>query len=191
MIAELYRIRAFRPIVRAYIERIEGGSMFSETLRRIQREQYGVEIGAYSYGPLLRPGVLCRGSSVGRYCSFAEGVSVYRRNHPMDRLSTHPFFFNPEFGHVPFGIPETPLEIGHDVWIGAHAIILPKCRVIETGAVIGAGAVVTKDVPAYAVVAGNPAKVIGYRKKSFGWHYLEREVLELLPELRIHSKKTK
>lgn len=57
-----------------------------------------------------------------------------------------------------------PLHIGRNVWIGARAIVLSGCRQIGEGAVIGAGAVVTHDVPDYAVVAGNPAKVIKMRK---------------------------
>ena len=58
----------------------------------------------------------------------------------------------------------TPLEIGSDVWIGARAIILPGCKRIGAHSIIGAGAVVTKDVPDYAIVGGNPAKVIRMRK---------------------------
>ncbi len=59
---------------------------------------------------------------------------------------------------------KTPLHIAGDVWIGARAIILPGCKRIGHGAVIGAGAVVTKDVPDFAVVGGNPARVIKYRE---------------------------
>lgn len=59
-----------------------------------------------------------------------------------------------------------PLEIGEKVWIGARVIILAGCQKIGNGAIIGAGSVVTHDVPDYAVVAGNPAKVIKYRKIS-------------------------
>ena len=55
------------------------------------------------------------------------------------------------------------LEISADAWIGANAIILPGCRRIGRGAVVAAGAVVTRDVPDYALVAGNPARVIRYR----------------------------
>lgn len=60
--------------------------------------------------------------------------------------------------------PSTPLHIAGDVWIGSRSIVLPGCRRIGHGAIIGAGSVVTKDVPDWAVVGGNPAKVIKYRK---------------------------
>ena len=69
---------------------------------------------------------------------------------------------------IPMGqqgcLEPTPLHIAGDVWIGARAIILPGCKRIGHGAVIGAGSVVTKDVPDWAVVGGNPAKVIKNRK---------------------------
>lgn len=60
---------------------------------------------------------------------------------------------------------ETPIHIGNDVWIGARVIILPGCM-IGDHAIIGAGAVVTKDVPAYAIVGGNPAKIIRMRNEG-------------------------
>ncbi len=59
---------------------------------------------------------------------------------------------------------KTPLEISDNVWIGVHAIILPGCKKIGTGVIVGAGSVVTKDIPDYAIVGGNPAKIIRYRK---------------------------
>ena len=61
---------------------------------------------------------------------------------------------------------KSELHIAGDVWIGARAIILPGCKRIGHGAIIGAGSVVTKDVPDYAIVGGNPAKVIRYRTDS-------------------------
>ena len=56
-----------------------------------------------------------------------------------------------------------PLSIGADVWIGHNAIIMPSVRRIEAGAVIAAGAVISKDVPPYAVVVGNPGRVVRFR----------------------------
>lgn len=74
-------------------------------------------------------------------------------------------FDNPD---IPMGqsgdLPPSPIEICEDVWIGARAIILPGCKRIGAHSIIGAGAVVTKDVPDYAIVGGNPAKVIKMRK---------------------------
>lgn len=61
-------------------------------------------------------------------------------------------------------LPDTPLEIMDDVWIGARAIILPGCKQIGAHSIIGAGSVVTHDVPDYAIVGGNPAKIIRLRK---------------------------
>ncbi len=63
------------------------------------------------------------------------------------------------------GPGKTPLHIAGDVWIGSRAIVLSGCRRIGHGAIIGAGAVVTKDVPDYAIVGGNPARVLRYRNK--------------------------
>lgn len=60
--------------------------------------------------------------------------------------------------------PSTPLHICSDVWIGARAIILPGCKRIGKDVIIGAGSVVTKDIPDYAIVGGNPARVIKMRK---------------------------
>ena len=74
-------------------------------------------------------------------------------------------FDNPD---VPIGAegnyPDTPLEIMEDVWIGARVIVLPGCKRIGAHSIIGAGAVVTHDVPDYAIVAGNPARIIRMRK---------------------------
>ena len=162
-----YQWRCLRPAIRYLIDQFEGGTMYSPSLRAILREQYAVEAGMYSYGQCLKPGVLPPGTTIGRYCSFADEIQFFRRNHPKDRLSLHPFFYNDQIGIVPQNtVPlanENPLSIGHDVWIGFGAAILPNCRLIGNGAIIGACAVVTKDVPAFSIAVGNPAKVIGQR----------------------------
>jgi len=98
----------------------------------------------------------------------------------------HPFFFSPYFGYVQKElIHKCELVIGNDVWVGQNAIFLPSVKRIGDGAVIGAGAVVTKDVPDFAVVVGNPAKILKYRfseetqlkiKASKWW---EKDITEL------------
>lgn len=70
-----------------------------------------------------------------------------------------------DHGLDPHAVPTpVPKVIGPGVWVGMRAVVLPSCRSIGAGAVIGAGAIVTQDVPAGAVVAGNPARVIGQRQ---------------------------
>jgi len=147
-----------------FARRTEGGRFTSRTRRRILRDFEGIEVGAYSYGNGLRPGVCPRGVSVGRYVSIAHGVKFFLRNHPMDRLSTHPYFFNRRLGVAPRDVEEVgTLRIEHDAWIGENVIVTPGCSRIGIGAVVGAGSVVTRDVEDFAIVAGNPAKLIRHR----------------------------
>lgn len=141
--------------------------MFSETLRDILRRFYGAEIGRYSYGAILKPGVVPAGSRVGAFCSVGTELIVRRRNHPLERPSLHPFFYNRHLGFVVRDTivdpAENPVEIGNDVWIGDRVTILASCRRIGNGAVLAAGAVVTRDVAPYEVVGGVPAKTIRMR----------------------------
>lgn len=136
----------------------------------------GCPVGRGTYGyESLRGGhdlgeVVCR---IGRYCSIAVSARV-QSNHPMEFVTTHPVLYQAdcmpiasEFrkrfaeGRIP-PIVVKKVEIGNDVWIGANAIILPGV-VIGDGSIVAAGAIVTKNVPPYAVVGGVPAKVIRYR----------------------------
>jgi acetyltransferase-like isoleucine patch superfamily enzyme len=142
----------------------EGGQAYSRTLRELLWERNGVIAGAYSYGPLLGLTWHPRsGLRVGRYVSMAGSVH-WGFNHPLDRISTTTAFYAGAFGNF-FPTPpiEPVLEIGHDAWIGDLVAITPSCRRIGVGAVIGAGAVVTRDIPDYAVAFGNPARVVRYR----------------------------
>src|ERR1017187_4066715 len=159
-----YRWGRVRGICMSVLEQLEGGAFYSSTLRRILERYHGVRVGAYSYGECMVPGSWPAGVRVGRYVSVAPGVRVFLRNHPYDRLSMHPFFYNKKLGWVAEDtITSGTLEIGHDAWIGERVIITPGCRRIGIGAVVGAGAVVTKDVPDFAMVGGNPARLIRYR----------------------------
>jgi acetyltransferase-like isoleucine patch superfamily enzyme len=154
---------AGRRLLLRVLRRLEGGEMRSGTLRKIMSRYHGIEIGAHSYG-CFDPVRFPPGTRIGRYVSVGPGVEAYRRNHPLDRLSLHPYFYNPACGAAKSSdVPTANLEIGADAWFGARALILPGCRRIGRGAVIAAGAVVTRDVPDYAVVGGNPARLIRYR----------------------------
>lgn len=131
--------------------------------------KHGYRIGDHSYGrPKLRfagPGTEL---TIGRFCSFADGIEIFLSgNHRTDWISTYPFFDFPEVWPGvanPGGHPATrgPVAIGNDVWIGAGVTILSGVT-IGDGACIGARAVVSRDVPPYAIVAGNPAAVIRAR----------------------------
>lgn len=105
---------------------------------------------------------------VGKFCSIAGGVTIGSAEHPMDWVSMSPVFENVKNSgtSVRFAKEELPpvkrTYIGNDVWIGAGAKI-KQGVIVGNGAVIGALAMVTKDVPPYAVVGGVPAKIIRYR----------------------------
>lgn len=152
-----------RPLLRRVIAKLEGGEMTSVTQRRVVAKFHGIEAGYHSYGcfdPQRFGGLLI----VGRYVSIGPGVRTFRRNHPLDRPSMHPYFYNTTLGIAAIEtVPPLPLVISDDAWIGANAIILPGCRRIGRGAVVGAGAVVTRDVPDYAIAGGNPARVLRFR----------------------------
>lgn len=116
--------------------------------------------------------------SIGRYCSFGENVQIGRQNHPTTWLSTSPFtymqsdkvtqaHFEKEYHLKQRGFTSQPTKakktyIGNDVWIGQSAIINAGIS-IGDGVIVAAGSVVTKDIPPYTVVGGNPAKIIKQR----------------------------
>jgi virginiamycin A acetyltransferase len=157
-------IRPWRSVILRMVKSLEGGELYSSTLRRIYSSYHNIRIGLYSYGGCFSADNILPGTEIGRYCSFARNVYVYTRNHPYNHKSTHPFFYNSQLNLVGKNlIPTSKVVIGNDVWIGMNAIILPSVTRIGDGAVIGAGSIVTKEVPPYAIVAGNPARIIKYR----------------------------
>lgn len=146
------------------IVKLEKGQLYSETLRVVTKKRNCVSIGLYSYGNCFSKNFNLGGEVIiGRYCSIAENVRYLAADHPVKNLSTSPLFYNKSFGYSVKDVHRGKLIIENDVWIGYNVIILSKCTKIGNGAVIGAGSIVTHDVPAYAIVAGNPAKIIGYR----------------------------
>ncbi|MFR8726455.1 MAG: CatB-related O-acetyltransferase [Dysosmobacter sp.] len=123
-------------------------------------------MGRYSYCGYGCTFINCK---IGRFCSIADRVSAGLASHPMDWVSTSPAFYFGGGRSIPEDLAalhyhaEQPMTvIGNDVWIGQGVLIKPGVT-IGNGAVIGMGSVVTHDVPAYAVAAGNPARVIKMR----------------------------
>ena len=125
-------------------------------------------IGRYTYGANPDSIYDCGPNApfkIGSFCSIAaEVVFLCRGQHPMETASSFPMStIFPEILNDPdLQIGRTGIHIGNDVWVGRKAIILPQVN-IGNGAVVGAGSIVTKDIPPYAIVAGNPAKIIRYR----------------------------
>lgn len=185
-----FHARTIRSRIWWLLEKIEGGELYSLTLREIMRKYRGVEIGLFTDGAAFIPGAFPPGTKVGRFSSFYSTVRAFSVNHPMNLKSTHAFFFNPGLGFVDQD-PRTqdPVVIGSDVYIGHNAIILPSVRTIGDGAVIGAGCVVNEDVPPYAVVVGHPGRVVRYRFKKeviaelFASHWWDKPLAELALDL--------
>jgi acetyltransferase-like isoleucine patch superfamily enzyme len=122
-----------------------------------------IKVGNFTYGD-IKPFIFNHDYTlrIGSFCSIAPDVSfVLSGDHHINHLTTFPFYSKVIDGRNE-ATSKGDIEVADDVWIGVGAIILSGVK-IGQGAIIGAGAVVTKDVPAYAIVGGNPAKVIKYR----------------------------
>jgi maltose O-acetyltransferase len=94
---------------------------------------------------------------IGDYVMMGEGVKFFAANHNYKVLSKPMALQGMSATRV--------IKIEDDVWLGAFSIVLPSCKIIGKGSIVAAGAVVTKDVPQYAIVGGNPAKIIKFRNE--------------------------
>lgn len=111
---------------------------------------------------LVRDIELIGNIKIGKYCAIARNVVFQGRDHPMYRAAIQLRFYDEIIENEKFWIRKGPILVSNDVWIGTRAIILSGVK-IGNGAVIAAGAVVTKNVKPYEVVGGVPAKHLKWR----------------------------
>jgi acetyltransferase-like isoleucine patch superfamily enzyme len=160
--------------------------------------RHGFSIGDHTYGrPKVRFADSGRKLTIGAYCSIADGVEIMLGgNHRTEFVATFPFGSFPDAwpGEGLAYVPGTrgDVTIGNDVWIGSGAMILSGVSVGD-GAAIGARSVVSRDVAPYAVVAGNPAKLLRRRfdddtvarlAAAAWWELPDEEVHRLVPLLQ-------
>ncbi|NJR77273.1 CatB-related O-acetyltransferase [Sphingomonas corticis] len=140
-----------------------GGEYDSVSLRRHFARKHDIAIGLYTFGAFDR-WRMPPGTRIGRYCSIARNARLVEADHPVGNLTTHPFLYMPAFGVTQAQKEAVPGQvIEDDVWLSHNVTVLPGCKRIGRGAIVGAGAVVIADVPRYAVAVGVPAKVVRYR----------------------------
>ncbi|MGE6487392.1 CatB-related O-acetyltransferase [Paenisporosarcina sp. NPDC076898] len=122
-----------------------------------------VTISDYSY---INDGSIVMSGIIGKYCSIGYNCQIGLYQHPVNYISTSPFTYGEGniFKSSPyFDELNTPPLIGNDVWIGSNSVIMQGVT-IGDGAIVAAGAIVTKDIPPYTIVGGVPSKII---KKRF------------------------
>lgn len=131
-------------------------------------------------------------ATIGNYCSIADDVKIGMMEHDLECVSTNWRIFEPSQGVSKFSGWTKPTIIENDVWLGAN-VIVKQGVTIHNGAVVGAGAVVVKDVPSYAIVVGVPAKIIRYRfdnqtiskiSKTEWWNYPEEDARLICKKLQ-------
>lgn len=146
-----------------------------------------VKIGRYSY---IGRNNGVTNTEIGNYCSIGSFVTIGGGVHPLNRISTSPLFYDKgnDWKTSDFiskdnkEVDQLLTIVGNDVWIGDYSYIKAGVK-IGDGVIIGAGAVVTKDVPPYSIVGGVPAKVIRYR--------FSEEIIERLLEIKWWDKDEK
>ena len=122
---------------------------------------------------------------IGKFCQIGAGVEFVMNgaNHQMNAVSTYPFYIFGSWDQSALSKEDLPFKgdtvVGNDVWIGQNSTILPGVH-IGDGAIIGLNSVVTRDVPPYTIVAGNPAKAV---RKRF-----DDELIDLLLKLKWWDK---
>jgi len=167
----------------------------ARNLASFRRAYPDYEIGNHCYGlPQIKNIFEGARLRIGSYCSIAPNVKIYMSGiHRTDWITTYPFpAFELDARHIKdFELSDGDVTIGNDVWLCANCVILSGIT-IGHGAVIANSAIVTKDVPPYAIVGGNPAKLIRWRfdeatrnalLASEWWNWPEDEVISVVDKL--------
>ena len=158
-----------------------------------------IKVGHHTYGLENSRVDIYKGSEakiiIGNYCSISKDVVFITGGiHPMDRVSTYPFHIRFKLdGRYINGMPFTKgdIIIGNDVWIGTNVTILSGVK-IGDGAVIATNSIVTKDLPPYSIVGGNPARIIRFRfsqdiiddlLRIKWWDWSDEKVIESVTQL--------
>ncbi len=150
---------------------------FMEEYSTINKGNNACQMGSFSYSNAIIPRLDIK---MGRYCSIANGLSFIAGKHTLDTISTSSFIYDPNFyifkdasmerikksyTHTPYGMlipPSPPTIFENDVYVCTNALLKPGIT-LHTGCVVAQNAIVTKDVPPYAIVGGSPARILKYR----------------------------
>lgn len=152
-------------------------SGFMEEYSTINNGNNACQMRSFSYSNAIIPRLDIK---MGRYCSIAVGLNFIAGKHPLDTISTSSFIYDPNFyifkdasierikkpyTHTPHGAlvpPPGPTIFENDVYVCTNALLKPGIT-LHTGCVVAQNAIVTKDVPPYAIVGGSPARILKYR----------------------------
>jgi len=167
------------------IKKIRGVAIKGSVIHPTSKIESGSQIVNVSMGKHSYCGYDCTiiDCNIGNFCSISDRVVIGGASHPIEWVSTSPVFYagrdsvKTKFSEFSFHkeYPTKRIIIGSDVWIGSDVLIRPDVN-IGNGVVVGMGSVVTKNVPDYAIVAGNPARVLRMR-------FEEEEVMRELSEI--------
>lgn len=189
----------FQSIFSKIIKKLHLRSVKNSLIHRTSKVEAGSSVVSSSFGRYTFCGYDCDiyFADIGSFTSIANNVVISGARHPMEWVGMSPVFYSgrdsikKKFSQ--FDLSEVKrTSIGHDVWIGRSAIIMSGVS-IGNGAVIGAGTVVTKDIPPYAVAVGNPARLVRYRfphdiisklEETCWWNLKDEELTKLSEHIR-------